>query len=1237
MDDLVLNLTTDHHVVSKHSSGGKGGRWTDRLKAKRVEKRKARTNEKSSNKPSDDSESRPAKRPRIESSPQKSKSAPTTRPTRPQTQVISSLFSYNPKIEAPVNAPTPKVNSRPSNAPLADSSGFSGLGLDPLIAAHLVNKMNIDKPTSIQRAVLPAVFSTASQEATARDVFIQSQTGSGKTLSFLLPIIQDLLPLSSLSYIDRSIGTLAIIIAPTRELAKQISDVLEALLQMRLRPGDEPADDPGGSSARLTRWLVSGLLTGGATRTHEKARIRKGLPIIVSTPGRLLDHLQSTSSFNVAKCRWLVLDEADRLMELGFEETITGIIQGLDGRRKLALQAVEAGKSMEVGGWDWDRRRRTILCSATIREDVQKLAGKALINPMMIKATAAEPSTEQNTASTNNLPSTTSATEKFTPPSQLAQKYVVVPLKLRLVALVALLRSLIAQSQARRGTKIIVFLSCTDSVDFHFNLLGGSSMGGEDEPAAADADSDADSDGDEPEAQPLSEKVEAKSSLLPDTSIFRLHGSLPTPTRLASLRGFSGASSKGKGPAPSTSSVLLCTSVASRGLDLPLVRAVVQYDLPTEGGATEYVHRVGRTARAGKGGEAWSMVSPSESEWVKWVEGKMRGDETADDEGRNITLAGVSIDNVLRSGFGGKGSEYEARATEVQLAFERWVLRKKENAGIARKAYLSHMRAYATHPSNEKHIFHVRHLHLGHLAKSFALRDAPKTVSTAGGGGGGKAPPRKEKERERKPKKATGAEGADAASATKKRAREWEVDHSGEAERRMQEVVRSQGRLTKKGGVMMSSGASEFQIAGGAALERGGGIGGLCLAVALSKYAHIQVDVYEGAGRFREIGAGVMIWARTWRILDLLGLAEHFAKVTDTPPRPDIGFEYRRSDRSTSDAFKWNFVAMPYGCIRFHRAHFLDVFVDNLPEGIAHFGKRLVSYEKQASGEIYLAFADGTNAVCDLLVGCDGIKSVVRAQMLRAKAAEESQPELLELIEPKWTGTYAYRGLIPSTNLPSVDGVRHRTLATPMMYCGQDKHIVAYSISQGNVVNFVAFASELDKENQDYGGEWVTDCTKEEVLTCFAGWESEALTLLERVDKPTKWGIHHIRELPFYVAGRIVLLGDAAHGMSPHLGSGAGQAIEDAYVLANVLGAAPTNSLDKALEAYERTRLPVANHVLRSSFESGKMYEFNSRFAEEYNTLGPAIGRQWGFLTESTPEGEAEKAVGILRSLEEQG
>lgn len=707
-DGLVLNLANDDYDIATKASKGKGGgRWTDRLlftcymmnsisdigdfsnrlKAKRVTKRKARPEEQTKgSKPTitnDEAEARPTKRPRIsQTTPVSSTTQDRPTPTaRPSGQIISSLFSSNPKVAQPVESHNHKPLALPSNAPLTDSSSFSGLGLDPLLIAHLSTKMNISKPTSIQRATFSAILSPT-QHKTERDAFLQSQTGSGKTLSFLLPIIQDLLPLSKLSYIDRSIGTLAIIIAPTRELAKQISDVLEALLQLRLRPENESADET--TSTRYTRWLVSGLLIGGTTRTHEKARLRKGVPILVSTPGRLLDHLQNTSSFNVGKCRWLVLDEADRLMELGFEESISGIIKGLDGRRKLAVQANEEGIGNEVGGWDWERRRRTILCSATIREDVQKLAGTALINPIVIKATEGDLPTVP--AAGVDMSTAVSTNEKFTPPSQLSQKYVLVPLKLRLVVLVALLRTLVAQSQGRRDTKIIVFLSCTDSVDFHWNLLGGSAMSSEEEPSPPDADADADSDSgdssdeDEKEpAPPKKERVEVRSPLLPDTSIFRLHGSLTTQTRMASLRQFSTPGKATKDSPPSSSSILLCTSVASRGLDLPLVRAVIQYDLPTEGGATEYVHRVGRTARAGKGGEAWSIVAPSEADWVKWVTENMRSEKPSKpgEKEANITLTGVSVDSLLKSGFGGKGHEYEERATDVQLSFERWVLRQK--------------------------------------------------------------------------------------------------------------------------------------------------------------------------------------------------------------------------------------------------------------------------------------------------------------------------------------------------------------------------------------------------------------------------------------------------------------------------------------------------------------------------------------------------------------------------------
>ncbi|KAL5485285.1 DBP7 [Sanghuangporus weigelae] len=819
MDDgIILNIAESPAQPVRPSSKIKGGRWTDRVKVNRTLKRKNASISKSQENQlatiQSDYKPRPVKKPRVSAPPQRqdsshndlakqTKSTGTSSTRTPH--VVSSLFTSNPEVHMEEIIVAPSQPHKPSNAPLADKSTFTGLGLDPLIVSHLSMKMKLKAPTSIQREALPPLLES-SPDVMERDVFIQSQTGSGKTLSYLLPILQDLLPLSSLSYIDRSIGTLAIIIAPTRELAKQISDVVEQLLTLRLRPMDENVDDAT-PSTRLTRWLVSGLLIGGENRAHEKARLRKGLPILVSTPGRLLDHLQNTSSFNVGKCRWLVLDEADRLMDLGFEESIKGILQALEGRRRLAAQAVEEGKSMEVGGWDWKRRRRTILCSATIKESVQHLAGQALIKPIVVKALEREEPSDTVDFGLDRLNAAPSG-EKFTPPSQLLQKYLVVPLKLRLVTLVALLRSLLAQTQGRIGARIIVFLSCTDSVDYHWRLLGGSSI--EETIDGTDNDSELEGEGGDYGSERTSkresrEKISLPCPFLPDTSIYRLHGSLPLQTRQASLKGFADSRTKFADPGPKTasrsSSILLCTSVASRGLDLPLVRAVVQYDLPTEGGATEYVHRVGRTARVGKGGEAWSFVAPSEQEWSKWIEMRIN-DKSGDDGEKKATLVHVSAESVLRSGFSGKGAEYEERATQVQLAFERWVLKQKEHGDLARKAFLSHMRAYATHPSDEKHMFHIRNLHLGHLAKSFALREAPGNITQKGN---------LTKSRNQRKKSTFGRKDIHGNKT---------LEHDTTAEARMQEVVRRQGRLVKKGGMLMATGTDEFQVAGGGDLEK---------------------------------------------------------------------------------------------------------------------------------------------------------------------------------------------------------------------------------------------------------------------------------------------------------------------------------------------------------------------------------------------------------------------------------
>ena len=142
-----------------------------------------------------------------------------------------------------------------------------------------------------------------------------------------------------------------------------------------------------------------------------------------------------------------------------------------------------------------------------------------------------------------------------------------------------------------------------------------------------------------------------------------------------------------------------------------------------------------------------------------------------------------------------------------------------QNAELARKAFLSHMRAYATHPSDEKHIFHIRHLHLGHLAKAFSLREAPTALK---GQKSSNSSSRPSKSHSRQ--KATGVVPESKSKSKRRHGRDMN-DGDGEhdvadAEKRMEKVVRAQGRLTKKGGKMVSSGTDEFQIAGGYDLEK---------------------------------------------------------------------------------------------------------------------------------------------------------------------------------------------------------------------------------------------------------------------------------------------------------------------------------------------------------------------------------------------------------------------------------
>ena len=675
-DGLFVNFQLSSEGLASRTTFV-GGHWKDRQVARKRERGKVastfevRKEEEELVLP----DNRPKKRVKTSSQPAQNR------------EVISSLFTCNP---ASGNAATTQSDkdeeqdASPTNAPLDESlASFTSLGLSPSLANHLLHKLALHAPTAIQRKAIQLLC------ASDNDAFIQAETGSGKTLAYLLPLLQRITNMSKQmkaagESFHRDSGLFAIILAPTRELSKQINSVLETLLS-------------------CCHWIVGGTVIGGEKKKSEKARLRKGLNVLVATPGRLADHLEHTDVLDVSKVRWLVLDEGDRLMELGFDQDIQKIVSVLNLRRRKAQERPIPGLP---------ERRSTVLCSATIRGDVDTLKRIALKDAVTI----AVDNVAHDDSPTNE--------QVFSAPAQLKQSYAIIPAKQRLVALLATLRKSFTTRAAVK--KCIVFMSCADSVDFHFEVLTRKTDGTETPSEARQGlfsglAPKLSKSGKIPQGNTISESI--TEGLAADVStpahpvhIYRLHGSLQQATRTSTLKAFAQCSEP---------CILVCTDVASRGLDLPNIDLVVEYDPPFS--KDEHLHRIGRTARAGNDGRATIFLLPGcEEGYVEVLQ-----------QGRHRHLTRHDPTDLLKASFSattgsGTRADWESRATEWQLEIERWVLEHPKHLEQARRAFQSHVRAYATHVGAERSVFDSKELHLGHLAKAFALRDKPGSIRVPG-------------------------------------------------------------------------------------------------------------------------------------------------------------------------------------------------------------------------------------------------------------------------------------------------------------------------------------------------------------------------------------------------------------------------------------------------------------------------------------------------------------------------
>lgn len=403
-----------------------------------------------------------------------------------------------------------------TNTPFKPAYSFKDVGLCDWICASTA-AVGYKRPTDIQSACIPAILD-------GRDVLACAETGSGKTAAFVLPMLQIL---SQDPY-----GIFALVLTPTRELAIQIAEQIAAL----------------GASLSVTVCLA----IGGLNIIEQGIQLAKRPHFVIATPGRLRHHLESAQPPNIAKAQFLVLDEADRLLSLGFSTELEIIISKMGPKR------------------------RTLLFSATLTSTLEDLEKLALKEALRFDLT-----------SQRRIPST------------LVQQYLFMPSKVKICFLVAVLNKFIDLNQkenedsdeedkkkkkkmkGKKDKKGIPEVGSTSKLQSSIIIFVESCH----------------------KCHEISEVLKAL-----DIECVALHSMLPQSSRLASLGKFKSMSEK----------ILVATDVASRGLDIPTVDLVINFDLPRV--CSDYVHRVGRTARAGRGGQSISFVTQYDIELLHGVE-----------------------------------------------------------------------------------------------------------------------------------------------------------------------------------------------------------------------------------------------------------------------------------------------------------------------------------------------------------------------------------------------------------------------------------------------------------------------------------------------------------------------------------------------------------------------------------------------------------------------------------------
>jgi salicylate hydroxylase len=379
----------------------------------------------------------------------------------------------------------------------------------------------------------------------------------------------------------------------------------------------------------------------------------------------------------------------------------------------------------------------------------------------------------------------------------------------------------------------------------------------------------------------------------------------------------------------------------------------------------------------------------------------------------------------------------------------------------------------------------------------------------------------------------------------------------------------------------------------------GGGIGGLTAALAFQARG-LAVTVFEQAEVLREIGAGVSIHPNAARLLKRVGFEDQLRKIgspiTGITLRSSQGEAITTAEGPATPAFS------PDGGVGYnvHRADFLNLLFSALPRGTVNLSHRCIQL-KEDGDRVHLSFANGASAEADIVIGADGIRSVVQREI-----GLESRPTS--------EGIMAYRGLIPAERLAWATELKN-----PALWLGSGRSFLLYPVAGGRLINMVAFVP-TDTESEE---SWSAPGDLKALAAEYAGWDKPVVDTINSLEETFRWGIYDRAPLPYWSTAGVTLMGDAAHPMVPHVGQGAGQSIEDAITLAVVLEGCTAADAAGRLKLYEAIRLARTSRVQALARAAGKLYR-----SEHENPAEKAASlREWMAQGKWVYEHDAEEVA----------